>query len=405
MEYCQHDPVPEVYKLWTAVSALAGAVQHKVWHTNDGSMFEYPNLYILLVGEVNSGKSTAARHAVAMLQNVKGFKKAPAKLTEASLIDELIDAGRENSFTFCGLTYRNGSIYIYASEASKTFQGMGRDNRIVNTITDYYNTMDHNFWSQKPFDAKRTKSHGLQEIHNPCVNILACSTVDWLMNRVLTEDDIKGGTGSRFIFAANDSPMRHRKAELDRKGERNALFGQLVADLREISELSGNMIASEEFREQHFAYKLEHEKLLSKLRETDEIMFFCLHRKASTLVLRLAMLLALDEGDCVINDRTEALQLRHITKAWEMLTRLEQKLPDVLAEYGVSEDTAPTHKVLSHIRRNKLTEFSRQYLIETFERNFRPRQIDMIIGDLMQLKKITVDFEKSSLGNRVFRVL
>ena len=404
MEFCEHDPVPEVYKYWTAVSALAGAVQHKVWYSPNGFMFEYPNLYIMLIGDINTGKSTCARHAVNMLSSVSGFYKVAGKLTEASFIGEIIDAGKLNSFTFNGITYKSGAVFLYASEASKAFAEMGRGNKIVNLITDYYNTCEHNFWSKQPFDSKLTKSHGREEMFNPCINLLACSTVHWLMGRVLTKEDLEGGLGSRFIFAAHDGPIVRKATVPGVAKSRAILFEKLVDDLKEIAQLSGNMLAEPSFFEQHVQYQTEHDQRLLKLKQSDPVLWSCVNRKASTLVLRLSMLLAIDERDCVVAPEHVSLKIRHMQKAWKILTEAESRLPDVLGQYSVEDKVKPRQAVIAYIRNTGVKEVRYHELLEIFSKRCLVTEFRSIWMELVTLKIIVLS-PKATPSDRLYMVL
>jgi len=56
--YMENTEPPYSYKLWTAISVLASALQRKCF-LRWGTITFYPNMYILLVGPPSSRKGTA----------------------------------------------------------------------------------------------------------------------------------------------------------------------------------------------------------------------------------------------------------------------------------------------------------------------------------------------------------
>lgn len=84
-------PSPLIFRQWAAISAIAGALEQRVWlWSADGVI--YPNLYVLLVASPGIGKN--------IIQEVKRiwhragkFKLAPDNLTKPALIDSLAAAG------------------------------------------------------------------------------------------------------------------------------------------------------------------------------------------------------------------------------------------------------------------------------------------------------------------------
>ena len=60
LKYTKGTPTPSIFRLWSAITAVSGAVERRVWvETGKGKL--YPNLYTLLVGPPGSGKSQAIK--------------------------------------------------------------------------------------------------------------------------------------------------------------------------------------------------------------------------------------------------------------------------------------------------------------------------------------------------------
>ena len=79
MEYARASASPKIYHIWTALSALASAVQRKVWWDWEYAKL-YPNLYIFLTGESGSKKGTALGIAKPIMIDA-GVERAPSLLT------------------------------------------------------------------------------------------------------------------------------------------------------------------------------------------------------------------------------------------------------------------------------------------------------------------------------------
>ena len=58
MEYTNDTPSTPIFRLWSGISALAGAIERRAFLIISGKR-AYPNLYVLLVGHPGSGKSMA----------------------------------------------------------------------------------------------------------------------------------------------------------------------------------------------------------------------------------------------------------------------------------------------------------------------------------------------------------
>ena len=62
LHYTSGNECPEPYRLWSGLSLLASVLGRKVW-TFHGRFQIFPSLYVVLVGDAGSGKSTAKNYA------------------------------------------------------------------------------------------------------------------------------------------------------------------------------------------------------------------------------------------------------------------------------------------------------------------------------------------------------
>ena len=82
---------PELFRRWSAISALAGTLERRVWVKTMGSLL-YPNLYIVLVARPGVGKTEVTDRVRLMWEEIQGMHVASSNLSRASLADELNDA-------------------------------------------------------------------------------------------------------------------------------------------------------------------------------------------------------------------------------------------------------------------------------------------------------------------------
>jgi hypothetical protein len=92
VEYTENLDSPEVFRRWAAITAIAAALEQKVWMETSSPL--YPNLYTMLVGHPGVGKTRVINAARAFLAELMEFHIAPTSVTSASLVDALHDAKR-----------------------------------------------------------------------------------------------------------------------------------------------------------------------------------------------------------------------------------------------------------------------------------------------------------------------
>src|SRR5882762_3010598 len=73
---------PEIFRKWTAISAIASAMEQKTWMTTWSPI--YPNLYVFLVGRPGVGKSRTIGQGRKLLEELPDLHVAPTSMTMAS---------------------------------------------------------------------------------------------------------------------------------------------------------------------------------------------------------------------------------------------------------------------------------------------------------------------------------
>lgn len=246
LHYTEGDISPEMFRLWSAISLVAGALERRVWIKN-GSRFAYPNLYTLLVAPPGVGKG--------IIENVRdlwtetcqpgtktpAFHVAPDSMTKASLIDTLEEASTSFLGTG-GAPFRYNSLLVAAEEFSVLLPAYDME----------YIGVLNSIWQNKARHEERRR-HGRKQqtmIENPTLNLLGGAQPAWLA-ALFPEEAWNTGLARRLVMIyATDTPHRSlfydpevdesiRALVLKRLGDMSGLYGQMQWEGEAIQSLDG----------------------------------------------------------------------------------------------------------------------------------------------------------------------
>ena len=164
----QDDRSPEIYRKWSGIALVAGAMERKVW-VKTGMNRTYCNLYTLLVGPSGTGKfivetvRTFWNETKDPMTGAKAFHVASDSLTKASLIDALGRA-RQTKINERGETETYHSMLIAAEEFKVLLPQY--DMEYIGTLERVWNSPLRHV-EERRFNVK------LVEIDRPQLNILA----------------------------------------------------------------------------------------------------------------------------------------------------------------------------------------------------------------------------------------
>lgn len=328
-EYTQNHEATEKVHTWTAISILAAALERKVW-LEHGHYRIYPNLYTMIIGAPGLvKKSTATRIGVKLLRAVPAFKFAPERITMEAMIDAFVRSVDE--YAIGPDKIKHCSMFAYASELTSFMNE--QDKNLIDFLTTIYDTADEDY-------VRETRSHGKETIKFPCLNILACTTPNWI-KRAIPHDQMEGGFASRFIFVIERSlpsklvPFPGRTKELVELGK------QLTQELFHINGLVGPMRMNQEAEDYFTEWYYEHMQEYEARQHISKFSGYLGRKNAH--VEKLSMILSIAESDAMV------LEIRHIKRAVAMLTELEKNFSFGLAS-GRNEDSDILIRVLSYIK-------------------------------------------------------
>jgi hypothetical protein len=334
IDYTQHTEAPAHMRFWSGVSAIAGCLRRRVWI--DQAYFRwYANFYIVIVAPPGVvSKSTTAGVAMSLLRRVPGIRFGPDIVTWPSLVVSFAEAGEGFEWPIGSGTYHvMSAMTLEASEFGNLMDPQDRE------MIDLYVTL----WDGKQGSLKKdTKTSGKDEIQNPWINMIACTTPAWIAGS-FPEYLIGGGFTSRCVFVyAERKAKRVAYPILAVPRDQSRLEDALVADLTRISQLAGPyQLTPGAFDWGTEWYERHNDNPPIAL--NDDRFGGYLARK-QTHIHKLAMVVAAARGDAL--EITEA----HLATAEKMVSDLEPDMVKVFAKFGRSEESTNAERLLQYIR-------------------------------------------------------
>ena len=323
LQYSSSSEAPEKFHFWTAISVLAGAVRRRLWV--DMKYFQWTaNMYIIFVAPPGIiAKSTTASIGSRLLQQIEEVNFGPDAVTWQALTLALSTSREEATDPATGEILAMSPISIYSSEFGTFLDPTNRE--MVDVLVSLWD-------GQMGTWKKVTKMSGSEEIVNPWINLLACTTPAWIAGN-FPQYLIGGGFTSRCVFVYGDKKRRLVAYPDDHihSATHIKLEAALVKDLRHISTLIGQMTFSDEARAWGRLWYEKHYKegMVSSLSEREWGGYWA---RKQTHIHKLAILLSVAHSDSLI------ISLEDLLLAEKIVTQNEADLPKVFTLIGRSRE-------------------------------------------------------------------
>lgn len=354
MTYTAQSRAPDEYHLWTALSAIAGAIRRKAFFDMDYFLL-YPNLYVVLVGPPGRcKKSTAMRIGRGMLAQVPGVFFSTDSITRERLIQDLTQS----------LADGHSSMTAYSSEFASLLTSSGMD--MVVFLTDIYDSPEE--WSHK------TKMGGTNKIKAPYLNMQGATTPDWIA-RSLPLDTVGIGLTARILFVYQDTP-RVREAFPKLTKEQKELREVLIKDLTKISLISGQYKLDEEGEAFYKAWDLADQQ---RDMAVDPRLSGYFERKGMHL-LKVTMLVAASQRDEPVLTKPD------LERGLELLHHIEPAMAKTFAAVGKNPLTSDLAQISATIDNKPGSEYPE--LLRMYSHSLRQEELDEVLKTLAMSGKI-----------------
>jgi len=328
VHYTDNQESPEVFQFWSAISVMSSMLGRRVYFER-GHFTTFANQYIFITAETaNTRKSSASENAVEKIMEPIGLVDLMTeRLTTEAICEHLSSNAVENS------------VLIFCTELS-TFLGAGAlQTGKIDMLTSLYSCP-----AKKDY---KTKNMGKYKLRNISINILACTTLNWMEDN-MPGTTIEGGFIGRVLFIVGETP-RCIDAAMDGglSLEKQEIKQALQTDLKRIAGLNGNFkitpLAKQLYKDWY--YKLRTTPI------TDPRLGGYFGRKGEH-VLKVAMALRVAEFD-VKSQKDLVLDVQHIQRAIDELQKVEDLMPHAYRGAAYSASSKDNDRIMRQLKKAK----------------------------------------------------
>jgi len=369
MQFASYSEAPQKMLMWTGIATVAGALRRRVWI--DQKYFTWtPNFYIILVAPPGIvSKSTTINIGMNLLRKIPNINFGPDVVTWEALVQslqryqELVPV--PNTTDLMPM-----SCVTVSSDEFGTFLDPN-DRDMVDVLVSLWDGKRGTF-------TKVTKTSGNDQIENPWINMIGCTTPSWI-GQNFPEYMIGGGFTSRCIFLYADSkrqlvpyPALNVPPNFDKERD------ELLDDLEKIANLYGEYTitpAAIAWGSQWYATHWN--KVKSHLTGPEYEGYLA---RKQTHIHKLAMVISASEGDSLVIDE------KHLNEADALLGMVETEMPQVFKGIGQSPITRLAQYVVDHV--HKHGPINRETLFNLVFRMATPNDFETALLSAVMAKKI-----------------
>lgn len=364
MRYTQRSEPPELYHLWSGLTAISSALRRKCY-CNWGALrgLVYPNIFVALVGPPGGRKGTAMKIAKAMIQNLNVKLGADSLGSTQALYRELMDS-EDSYIDETGVSKKHKSLSIWAEEFQVFLSD--KDMMLIPSLTDLFDCADS--WKYKTLKRKD------EDISNCWITVIGGITPA-LLQANLSQSAVGGGLISRIIFVVGYGP-KQRKALQFLTEEEEVIGDGLIHDLQEIGNLSGQFKMDKSFFNSYVRW-------YENTNDTEGVpsdRFLGYNSRRALHLNKICMLISAAESDGMVITNV------HFEKALAVLQATEREMPNAFYGLGLASQSSVYAKILSFIESR-----------DNFDQHELVRKFHLDVDNIGQLKGYMEMAEKAGL--------
>ena len=331
-DYASFGEAPRRMYFWVGCSTLAGALRRHVWI--DQFYFKwFANLYVILVAPPGVvAKTTTADIGMDLLRRVPGIQFGPSVVSWQALVQ---------AFGTSAEAFEDPATGEYITHSPMTISS-GEFGNLLNPQDKEMVDMLVNLWDGKGF-RKVTKHSGSDDVVNPWINIIACTTPAWIAGN-FPEYMIGGGFTSRSVFVYADKKERYVAypgLAVPKNIEEHSQ--KLVADLEHIAT---KLIGEYKLTPEAVAWGNDWYEFHNRNRPAhlNDDRFGGYIARKQTFIHKVAMIIAASQKDALVITKQE-LEIAAV-----MVTDLEAEMVNVFKRIGRSDVSAAAERLVSYIK-------------------------------------------------------
>jgi len=376
LDYSKGTECPTFFHRWAAITCLGAYLGRDVYF-RQGHFRMHPNLFVMLVGDAGTKKSTAIKMA-ARLMKLAGYNKFAAKKTrqEKFLLDMAEEAEGSNIDTGDNILEQNlwGETAFDAVSIAESFIAADEFNNFIGQgNTDFMSILGDLWdWGEEVYDYKLKNSKSVY-LNRPTVSILGGNTPTGV-NMLFPADAIGQGFFSRLIFVqAESTGVKRTWMPLPDA----ALEEHLIKELQQIKEaMQGELKLSKA------ADAMLH-KIYHTWKPVADPRFSSYSNRRFPILLKLLIIICANKKSLIATDK-------EVIYANTLLTFAERTMPAALGEFGKGRHSDVTHKILKMIETTAKPLEAREIWGQVYSDLEKREQLFEILANLTMAGKVQV---------------
>ena len=360
---------PESLLIWSGLFCISSVIKKNIRFSKEylKKYDIFPTTYVMFVGPPGVvRKSTSAGYAQDILIGVN----ENISVTDKAFVNLGPTSGSHSKIIEKMAATVDGTMTIIAGEFGNIVSTMPEE------TYDFFAKM---FDSDKTAERfmHSTRAHGDEIVLNPSLNLLGCTTPDWIAEN--TGYMLGGGFAARTVFIFEDK-ARSRHLFYKGVGPSNEVLAKLkdnlVIDLRRIGRLKGEIKPQDDI----LAKRME-EWYLDYIDAPAAAGAETFQARKHVHTLRTAMVLSLCESDNFI------ISNEHFDAALVLIDDVEKKLSRGLSTVGRNPYAADLYTVLDYIDKN--SPVARGTVLSRFWHDLQPDELAKVLEVLKACGEIT----------------